>query len=264
MKTSTRFRYIIAVLMLVALCFSLASPLFAQPTGSGVPLPALSDTNAPIADADAKIIAVVHKFSYWQGMILPVTMALVWAIKKYVKLIPDKYLPWTAPIVGGLLDMLASKFGLWTGNAVVGAAMGAAATWAHQWFNQMKSGDVEEKQPTGIGRLGVFFIIGCLAFGSATALTGCSIFGVPNRTVAAKKFDTYKLVRDAAEVAYKQFKRDCFHGKVTARNEARGDKAWNDFNIAFQASFRIGMEDVAAPSDVITLKNTLIQVIKTL
>lgn len=103
-----------------------------------------ADTNS-VSPIDEKITAAVAKFSYWQGMVLPFTMVLVYAIKKYVKLIPDKWLPVAAPIVGGLLDMAAQKFGLWTGSPAVGALMGTAATWAHQVWNQHDSSIQEEK-----------------------------------------------------------------------------------------------------------------------
>ncbi len=228
-----------------------------------LPLFVLGQTNDPstnaVHDVDTKITAAVAQFSYWQGMLLPITLVLVAAIKKWVTFIPDKALPWVAPVIGGLLDMAAEKFGLWTGNPAIGAAMGGLATWAHQALV------VQPQQPNEnkAGAVVSLLLIASLSFGALTT-TGCSIFGKAERTAAARKFDTYKIVYDGAESAYKQFKRECFAGKITAKREAAADRAWNDFRFSYEAAFRIGMEDVPAPENVIALKNALIRIISTL
>ncbi len=216
-------------------------------------------TNAPTG-IDATIASGVAKFSYWQTMLLPITLVIVMAVKKWVSFIPDKALPWVAPVIGGLLDMAAEKFGLWTGNPAIGAAMGGLATWAHQALIVQPG---EPSETTTTPKVPVWLLIGALAFG-ACGQTGCSVFGTVERTPAAKKFDTYKLVFSGAEASYKQFKRNCFNGKVTAKNEAKGDQAWADFRVAYEAAFNAGMQDTAAPESFIALKNVLIRVISTL
>lgn len=224
-------------------------------------------TNPPALHAiDEKIAGAVTKFSYWQGMLLPLTLVLVAAIKKWVALVPDRWLPWAAPIIGGLLDMAAQKFGLWTGNSAVGLAIGGLATWAHQaLFVQPADAPTEDEPspPNIANKIGAWFLIGALSF-STFGLTGCSLFARQERTVEAKKFDTFKSVYDTARQAYKSFKRECFAGKVTAANEALGDKAWNEFRTAYASAFRIGMENTAAPQDIIALKNQLVRILLTL
>lgn len=256
MNYKTRSRLYLAIL---AFCF-VAFAALAQVTSTNLQ-PELTGADKTIADT-------VAKFSYWQGMLLPITMVLVYAVKKWVAFIPDKFLPWTAPIIGGLLDMAAQKFGLWTGNPAVGAAMGGLATWAHQVFNQMSepkettdvpAGDNEGSAP----KIGLWFLIACLSFGTV-GLTGCTIFGNTPRTAEAQKFDTYQTVYRGAREAYKTFKRECFAGKVTAENEAKGDKAWNEFRVAYVSAFKIGMDDALAPENVIALKNQLVRLLLTL
>jgi len=94
-----------------------------------------------ITAADESIRAVVEKFSYWKLLIVPITMILVQGVKKFVAFVPDKYLPWCGPIIGGLLDLVATKFGFWTGDGAAGAMMGGLATWAHQAVKQTAETD---------------------------------------------------------------------------------------------------------------------------
>lgn len=220
-----------------------------------------------ITATDQQIADVVSKFSYWKTMIVPLTLILVAAIKKWVGFIPNKYLPWTGPIIGGLLDLLASKFGFWTGDVGAGAAMGGLATWAHQALFVQPSNDEGDEVPADGGnptKLPLMLLIGALSFGTvAITTTGCSIFGKTPRTIEAQKFDTYKSVYSAARESYKTFKRECFAGKVTAGNEALGDKAWNEFRVAYTAAFKIGMDDVLAPENVVALKNQLVRLLLT-
>lgn len=242
--------FLIVILALFALCVG----ALAQVT-----------TNAPpeIFDVDKKIAATVNKFSYWQGMLLPITLVLVAGIKKYVRLIPDRYLPIAAPIVGGLLDMAAQKFGFWTGNAAVGAAMGALATWAHQLWNQNTGSDYSNGEgETPAPKIPMILLIGALSFGLVAPMTtGCSIFGNPQRTAEAKKFDTFTSVYEAARGTYKAFKRECFYGRVTAANEKIGRQAWDDFRLAYDKAFKVGMGDTLATTEFLELKNRFIQII---
>lgn len=228
---------------------------------------AFGQTNDPaLHPTDAKIASAVSKFSYWQGMLLPMTLVLVFAVKKWVKLIPDKYLPWTAPIIGGLLDMGAQKLGLWSGSVAVGSAMGALATWFHQAFNQLGPDETDSKAPGTPPGVGLWLIIGLLAFGLvAPVTTGCTIFGKTPRTVEAQKFDTFKSVYAGAREAYKTFKRECFSGRVTAANEAKGKVAWDEFRIAYGSAVKIAMsEDAAATESIIALKNQFVRLLLTL
>lgn len=225
-----------------------------------LPLAALAQTNissdtVSYADADQKIADTISKFNYWKFLIAPMTVVLVAAIKKWVKFVPDKVLPWTAPIIGGILDWAASKFGFWTGDAAAGVAMGGLATWFHQAIL------VQPSEPTGKSNVvASFLLIGALSFGTIGLTTGC--IGPAGRTEAAKKFDTYEAVFSVAQQAYKEFKRECYRGKVTAKNESAGDKAWNAFRLAYEQSFRIGMEDVAAPADIAKAKDDFLAIIR--
>lgn len=128
-----------------------------------------------ITAADQQIADVVSKFSYWKTMIVPLTLILVAAIKKWVGFIPNKYLPWTGPIIGGLLDLLASKFGFWTGDVGAGAAMGGLATWAHQVLvvqpaAPAETTDVPAGDNEGATKLPLMLLIGVLSVGM---LSGC-------------------------------------------------------------------------------------------
>lgn len=114
--------------------------------------------------------------------------------------------------------------------------------------------------PPPASKLGAWLLIGSLAFG-ACGLTGCTIFGKTERTPQAQKFDTYQSVYNGAREAYKAFKRECFAGKVTAAKETAADKAWGEFRIAYATAFRIGMENTAAPQDIIALKNQLVRIL---
>lgn len=99
-----------------------------------------------ISPADEQIRdSFTAMFSYWQGLLLPLTLVLVMAIKKRAGFIPDKYLPYVAPLVAGVLDFAAQKFGFWTGNPAIGVAMGGLATWFHQLVTQPKK---EEGSPS--------------------------------------------------------------------------------------------------------------------
>lgn len=101
-------------------------------------------------------------------------------------------------------------------------------------------------------------ILALLALGPAVTFTGCSIFHAPERTPEAKKFDTYTSVYNGAREAYKGFKRECFAGRVSAAQEAKADRAWNEFRRAYDAAFRVGMENLAAPENILALKAALI------
>lgn len=253
MKTRNR-PFLIVVLALFAFCIGALAQVTNSPPG--------------IADVDQKIADTISKFSYWKTLIVPLTLILVAAIKKWVAFIPDKWLPWTGPIIGGLLDLLASKFGFWTGDAGAGAAMGGLATWAHQaLFVQPASGGSDYSNGDGEAaksKVPMILLIAALSFGFVAPMTtGCSIFGNPQRTAEAKKFDTFTSVYEAARGTYKAFKRECFYGRVTAANEKIGRQAWDDFRLAYDKAFKVGMGDTPATTEFLELKNRFIQIILT-
>lgn len=95
-------------------------------------------TNAPdIQPADEGVRDFVAQFNYWKLLLVPLTMVLCAGVKHLVSSIPNKWIPVIGPIVGGLLDLAASKFGFWTGDVGAGAIMGATATWAHQFLTRV-------------------------------------------------------------------------------------------------------------------------------
>lgn len=112
---------------------------------------AQTEPPAPTPGFDDKATAwFAAHFSYWQTLLVPICLVLTTLVKKYVAFILDNLLPFVAPILGGLLDMAATKFGLWTGNGAVGATMGALATWFHQAYTQNlpESDGNDEPAPT--------------------------------------------------------------------------------------------------------------------
>ncbi len=134
MKTKTMF---VVVLALTALAFLVLPGAFGQdPTTNSV----------PTFDEKATKFVTLN-FSYWQVLLVPICLVLTTLVKKYVALIPDNMLPFVAPILGGLLDMAATKFGLWSGNAAVGATMGALATWFHQAYSQNAPEPEDQEAP---------------------------------------------------------------------------------------------------------------------
>ncbi len=111
-------------------------------------------------------------------------------------------------------------------------------------------------------KLLLFLLTFTITFAACNCIiTGCAPI---QRTVEAKKFDTFKSVYADAREAYKTFKRLCFSGKVTAANEAKGDKAWNEFRTAYAAAFKIGMDSDAAPDQLVVLKNQLLRLLLSL
>lgn len=101
-------------------------------------LSAFGQTNAvDVRPADTAIRDFLSSFSYWKLLIVPITGVVCFAVKHFAAKIPNKLIPIIGPIVGGVLDLVASKFGFWTSDPAAGAMMGALATWAHQLFAQM-------------------------------------------------------------------------------------------------------------------------------
>ena len=132
------------------------------------------------------------------------------------------------------------------------------------WFGTNSPTDKTDSK--GDSGSGLWMIIGLLAFGLvAPVTTGCTIFGKTPRTAEAQKFDTFKSVYAGAREAYKTFKRECFAGKVTAKNEATGDKAWYEFRIAYGSAVKIAMsEDATATDSIIALKTQFVRLLLTL
>ena len=65
-------------------------------------------------------------------MIVPVAATIIQGLKVWIPKIPGGVWPILAPVVGMLIDFLASKVGLWTGNVMVGLMFGGLATWFYQ------------------------------------------------------------------------------------------------------------------------------------
>lgn len=151
MKT---YKYLIGIVITIVAMFALAMcfPAVAQTTNdAGTALTNSTPlTNAPMVHPiDAAIKGYVTKFSYWKLMILPITGLLCFVVKKFISAIPNGLIPIIGPILGGLLDVLASKFGFWTSDPAAGAMMGALATWAHQVIVQVTEPKEPKEQPSG-------------------------------------------------------------------------------------------------------------------
>jgi hypothetical protein len=149
--------------------FALAFTVLAQTVSNAPP-----ELNA----TDQKIHDLVARFSAWKFLFVPVIGALVMAIKKWLKFVPDAALPWCGPVIGALLDYIGGKAGYWTGSGDVGAVMGGLATWGHQALvkqNPLLDQDVI----SGSGKVGLWFLVGALSLGTASmTLTGCSTAGL--------------------------------------------------------------------------------------
>lgn len=121
----------------------------------------------------------------------------------------------------------------------------------------------ESEADTPTRHVGVLLLISALSFGLLST-TGCTLFSPVPRTPEAKRFDSYKTAYSAARESYKTFKRECYAGRVTAANEAKGDQAWDEFRKNYEIVFKLGNSETTATADFIALKDNLVHLLLTL
>jgi len=107
-------------------------------------------TNTPPAGTGG-VPAFTALPQWLQLLITPLTFALVALVKKYLPRISAAWLPLAAAVVGAVVNSLSDLIGLWgtqglTDSALLGAALGALATWLHQLGKQ--SGVIPPTPPT--------------------------------------------------------------------------------------------------------------------
>lgn len=116
MKTLTRLTILSLLTLLIML---VASVCHAQDTNS-----------VPVTPP-----AVTHFFEIikpFEFLLIPIVTVFIQLVRKFVPQIPSGVWPYAAPFIGALLDWLATKMGLWSGNPMIGAMLGGLATWFHQ------------------------------------------------------------------------------------------------------------------------------------
>lgn len=118
--------------ILVMILIGWATCLLAQ-VATNTP-PATTDMEA----TDAGIHAFLTKYSVLKLFLVPLITVGVMGLKKVIGAIPIQVWPYVTPFLGTGLDYLGEKAGIWSGNAVVGAAMGGLAVWFHQIGAQAK------------------------------------------------------------------------------------------------------------------------------
>lgn len=105
--------------------------------------------------ADEKVRDVLGKYSLVKALLVPGTLVLVMAVRKWIGLIPDQLWPWITPFIGAGLDWVGTRVGFWTGSPEAGLAAGGLAVWFSQLgkqtrealkdgFSTSKSGDTNE------------------------------------------------------------------------------------------------------------------------
>lgn len=92
--------------------------------------------------------------------------------------------------------------------------------------------------------------------------TGCAV----TRTTEAVVFDSFKTTYNASYSAYTSWLELVVKGKVSKADEARVDKAWNDFRDAFSIAFQTASQNwsAATPEQVQRLADNLITLIRKL
>lgn len=86
----------------------------------------------PVPVPDGPTLDIFKQLKPLEFLLIPAVTVLIQAARKFIPQIPDALWPWVAPFVGALLDYLASKAGLWTGNVAIGMMLGGLGTWFHQ------------------------------------------------------------------------------------------------------------------------------------
>lgn len=125
--------------LIVSLCL-LAMAVFAQTgiaTNQGVRLDN-TFTNAVPAPTPARVTHFFQAVKPAEFLLIPTVIVLIMLIKKWIPKIPGAAWPYLAPFIGALLDYAATNFGLWSGNAGVGAMFGGLAVWFHQLGTQTR------------------------------------------------------------------------------------------------------------------------------
>jgi hypothetical protein len=124
----TRIKKAVLSIALILAVWFVAGSVFGQDTNTP-PLP---------GPAPAPSGGLSGKLGQFQWVLVPVTTIIIMGVKKWVPAIPSQLYPWIAPLLGGALDWFGTQAGIWSGDALVGAAFGGLATWFHQLGSQTK------------------------------------------------------------------------------------------------------------------------------
>lgn len=89
-------------------------------------------TNTPPDAGNVPALDIFKQLKPVEFLLIPLVTVVIQGARKFIPQIPDAVWPWVAPFIGAILDYTASKAGLWTGNAAVGAMLGGLGTWFHQ------------------------------------------------------------------------------------------------------------------------------------
>jgi hypothetical protein len=89
-------------------------------------------TNAPPTGDAGPSLEIFKTLKPIEFLLIPLVTVLIQAARKFIPKIPSAVWPWAGPFIGAILDYVATKAGLWTGNVAVGAMLGGLATWLHQ------------------------------------------------------------------------------------------------------------------------------------
>lgn len=113
---------------------------------------ALAQTNG-VVDPAATAGGISVNASLLQLLVTPVTLVLVFAIRKYFVKIPSEWIPFVAPFLGAAISAASAQLGLWASNgiavdATAGAALGGLSTWVHQMGKQ--SGVIPESSTSDV------------------------------------------------------------------------------------------------------------------
>lgn len=95
-------------------------------------------------------------------------------------------------------------------------------------------------------------------------LCGCP--SIPERTVAAKRWDTLHTVYNVPYQAYTSFLRRVVHGEIKPADVRRVDDAWRRFSDSFLITLEASSMDwnAPAPDSLQRLSNDLLNLIKTI
>lgn len=122
MKLTNRwFGWLVMLILLCLLGLCMTTLVLAQTNDPG--------TNAPPSNG---VLPIFQQLKPIEFLLIPAVTILIQALRKFIPAIPDKIWPWVAPLIGAILDFVASKAGWWTGNVAVGAMLGGLGTWFHQ------------------------------------------------------------------------------------------------------------------------------------
>lgn len=99
-------------------------------------------------------------------------------------------------------------------------------------------------------------LFACCVLASTPVFTGCGT----TQTTEAKRFNSFRDVYAVTRAAYDGFCVRVVQGKVTRPDEARADRAWNQYRASFKLAFKSASLDwqSAAPADVQKLGEELV------